>query len=64
MNLLNLCFSISEKETFRIHYLVIGYSEAKMDMILKRKSLISLYINDNGTDKAVIERVDTMVKDF
>jgi hypothetical protein len=35
-----------------------------MDMILKRKSLISLYINDNGTDKAVIERVDTMVKDF
>jgi hypothetical protein len=35
-----------------------------MDMILKRKSLISLSINDGGTNKAIIERVDTMVEVF
>jgi hypothetical protein len=33
-------------------------------MILKRKSLISLSINDGGTNKAIIERVDTMVEVF
>jgi hypothetical protein len=33
-------------------------------MILKRKSLISLSINDGGTNKAIIERVDTIVEVF
>jgi ketosteroid isomerase-like protein len=35
-----------------------------MDKILKIKSLISLSINDGGTNKAIIESVDKVVEVF
>jgi hypothetical protein len=35
-----------------------------MDKILKRKSLISLSINDGGTNKAIIESVDIVFEVF